>query len=235
VLVTLFSVRGITKRPADLTTVPARLARLRERGGYGRVFGADSHQFRLNPPLTEAEVDGFERAHGVVLPTHYRRFLTDIGNGGAGPDNGVHKLGTTDEDTPWGPDNWPFVGELSAPFPHVREWNPVPFDPDKDDPDDEMLSAIGEEYCATKHVNGAIPICHRGCNLRYWLVISGQEAGHVWYDCRVDWRGLVPVPATWAPRATFADWYCDWLVEAEQKLGVTGQALPDDTSKSGQH
>jgi hypothetical protein len=215
--------RGLTKRPSDISSIPARLARLRANGDDRSVSGADSHRFRVNPPLSEADLADFERRHRIVLPPDYREFLLTVGNGGAGPDCGVHKLGCADEDRPWNPDDW-LIGDLAAPFPHTAEWNPVPFDPDKDDPSDELLSEIEPEYFALKHVNGAIPICHRGCNLRFWLVVTGTEARHVWYDRRVEWRGLIPVPATWAPRATFGDWYCDWLIEAERKAGLTVHA-----------
>ena len=31
-------------------------------------------------------------------------------------------------------------------------------------------------------MNGAIPICHKGCALRQWLVIHGEQRGFVWDD-----------------------------------------------------
>lgn len=44
---------------------------------------------RLNRPAAEADVAAFEREHGVTPPEPYRRFVTDIDDGGAGPSYGL--------------------------------------------------------------------------------------------------------------------------------------------------
>jgi len=53
------------------------------------VFGAEGHDFELNPPLAEAKVEELERRHGIRLPADYRAFITTIANGGAGPGCGL--------------------------------------------------------------------------------------------------------------------------------------------------
>lgn len=63
------------------------------RGAQLRVFGADVHGFRLNPPLPEVDVMAFENTHNVSLPHDFSQFLTKVGNGGAGPFYGVFPLG----------------------------------------------------------------------------------------------------------------------------------------------
>jgi hypothetical protein len=65
-----------------------------------------------------------------------------------------------------------------------------------------------------KLVNGAIPVCHIGCALRRWLVVTGPERGHIWCDDRADQRGLYPLRLHGADRVTFIDWYLDWLRDA---------------------
>ena len=40
---------------------------------------------RLYPCLSLTEIEAFETKCRVTLPTEYRRFLLEIGNGGAGP------------------------------------------------------------------------------------------------------------------------------------------------------
>lgn len=50
-----------------------------------REFGADTHHYQLNAALARANVAAFERAHSVDLPDDYVAFLTELGNGGAGP------------------------------------------------------------------------------------------------------------------------------------------------------
>ena len=44
------------------------------------VFGASSHKYHLNPPVSEAEVLAFEQKYGLTLPEGYRDFLLTIGN-----------------------------------------------------------------------------------------------------------------------------------------------------------
>lgn len=54
------------------------------------VFGAKRHHYRLNPPCPEATVAEFERTNGITLPEDYRRFVTEVGDGGAGPYYGLN-------------------------------------------------------------------------------------------------------------------------------------------------
>ena len=69
-----------------------RLARLKP-----KIFGAEGHGFKLNPPLKEFDVAAFEEKHHIRLPDDYRQFITEIGNDGAGPYFGVFPLGYMDD------------------------------------------------------------------------------------------------------------------------------------------
>ena len=53
------------------------------------MFGANRHQYRLNPPVPESFVRDVEEKCGFTLPSDYRRFITQVGDGGAGPDYGI--------------------------------------------------------------------------------------------------------------------------------------------------
>jgi hypothetical protein len=35
-------------------------------------------------------------------------------------------------------------------------------------------------------------MCHMGCALRVWLVVTGEEAGHLWRDGRTDDSAILP-------------------------------------------
>lgn len=59
-------------------------------------MGAASHRYRAAPRLSEAEVAAFEVAHLVSLPAEYREWITAVGNGGVGPDEGLGPLAEWD-------------------------------------------------------------------------------------------------------------------------------------------
>jgi hypothetical protein len=202
-------------------------ARIRESLGRLRAadsseFGADSHRFLLNKPLTEAVISAFETLHRVRLPEEYRAFLTEVGNGGAGPCYGVFPLGMMDsgfEFAPW-QEEGDFVGVLSKPFPFETEWNDLSGMPSDDllERDEAgywaSLDEFDKYYWGNSFMNGAIPICHEGCALRIWLVVTGPQAGCLWHDGRADRAGLAPLRLDNGNEATFASWYEGWLDKA---------------------
>jgi hypothetical protein len=216
---------------ADFAAIRDGLRRLREATVPLKVFGSEAHGFRTHPPLSEQAVREFEVQHRVTLPLEYRRFLLHVGNGGAGPAYGLFKLGEMDDG--FGHNRWTenggFVGVLSQPFPHTGPWNDLSEEPVYDesrehDPAWEneyqrQMNAWGDRvYWNTANVNGAVPICHRGCALRQWLVVTGPEAGNVWDDHRTDHGGLKPVQQPGRERVTFLPWYRAWLDEALRQL-----------------
>jgi len=198
------------------------LEKLRTAEPIRDFFGSNAHQYILNPTLSEATLQEFETRHAIQLPKEYRCFLLEVGNGGAGPHYGLFKLGETDSG--WGHSSWAesdgFVGDLSESFPHTEPWNDLTGEPDNEKGCEEIyeaqLTAFEERYWASANVNGAIPICHLGCALRQWLVVTGPEAGNVWCDDRADLKGLFPLIGKTGDRVTFYRWYRTWLDEALQ-------------------
>jgi hypothetical protein len=71
-------------------------------------------------------------------------------------------------------------------------------------------------YCV---MNGAVPICHEGCALRIWLVVTGKQAGKLWEDRRSEYGGLRPVRLADGSAATFSQWYNEWLDNCFMKAG----------------
>jgi hypothetical protein len=104
----------------DCGLIRSALRRLRDADPQPEVFGARLHRFVLNPPRAEAEVAAFELAHGIRLPGEYRRFIVEVGDGGAGPHYGLFPLGLympMRELKPWSA-GVGCVGVLAQPFPH---------------------------------------------------------------------------------------------------------------------
>jgi hypothetical protein len=108
-------------RDFDTATIRDDLQRVRIAAPAS--VGSNGHRFTLNAPLVEAEVAAFERQHAISRPVDYRRFLMELGNGGAGPYYGVHPIGAFDGATgeveAWGD----FIGSLAEPFAFREPWN----------------------------------------------------------------------------------------------------------------
>lgn len=199
-------------------------------------FGAKGHWYELNPPLPEEEVALMEAKHRCRFPQEYRQFITEIGNGGAGPAYGVFPLGQQDHghDLSNWEDGYKLIGDLSKPFPLERSWNlPHSFWEQQPDPpegtpiedEDRMWEAwntrLENEYYAPRLTDGAIPICHEGCALRNWLVVTGPLAGTVWRDLRADNGGIHPFLKDDGTPMGFYDWYLDWLHSNLRKVAAS--------------
>lgn len=117
-----------------------------------RVFGADSHNYKLRPTLSEATLRAFETRHNLPLPADYRAFLSEVGDGEAGP---FYGLDTLEEAAQY--------RDLSRPFP-LTQTSPMP---DDDDYADEELP-------------GVLALCHQGCAIYSFLVVRGPAYGTIW-------------------------------------------------------
>ncbi|WP_067388558.1 SMI1/KNR4 family protein [Streptomyces sp. F-3] len=224
--------------------VRERVAAVGARPRSTEVFGALGHGFRLEEPLTAAEPAELETQIGVRLPEDCRQFLLTVGAGGAGPAYGVLPLRRTGAGWRWEGDGADLadLSRLAGPFPvqgpdaaAVRALlDECPEEEDFGGPDGlEEFDARRESWeerwvepmWNPDRTVGAVVICHRGCALREWLVLSGPERGRTWADARADEDGtdLVPRLDASGEPLTFARWYLDWL-EAAERLVLVGDA-----------
>jgi hypothetical protein len=210
--------------------VHKRLQQLARKDTEHKVFGASVHGYRLNPPLPADELAAFEAKHKIALPEDYKLFITEIGNGGAGPFYGLFPFGHHDEG-PW--KIGVLVGDVGKPFPHTKAWNlgddfwakepdfsEALSDEESEQQSEKWNQLLSAKYWAPKVVNGAIPICHLGCLLRQWLVVHGKQRGLVWTDYRFDCEGLFPLTDKAGKQMTFTDWYLDWLKKPKMRVPI---------------
>lgn len=156
------------------------------------MFGADHHQYRLNPPVPESFVREVEEACGFTLPKDYRRFITQVGDGGAGPDYGIHPFRDFWE---WGcaqthnifaeRDRQQFRLSLTRPF------LPRPMLPEE-----QAHSATGNPDHYARHperyfivdlpednsrwcTDGFLELGARGCQWDYGIALNGKQRGRV--------------------------------------------------------
>ncbi|MBT0768443.1 SMI1/KNR4 family protein [Kineosporia sp. J2-2] len=224
---------GVRARVEHLRDVEQR--RRNETGSFEiRVFGSQLHAFGLAPHLDENEIAEAEGQFGIRLPDDYRAFLGEVAAGGAGPYYGLFPLARD------GQGRWGWTGDgaelteitsLAAPFAptdvtrQLREHEAQ--QPDEDDDEDlERWQERAEEILwEPSRSVGALCLCHRGCALRKWLVVSGPRRGQIWDDSRVDGLDLGPDATAEGAPLTFGRWYLDWLETAEAKvLGTADRA-----------
>jgi len=196
--------------------------------GAAGVFGAGAHGFELSDPLTPEELAELEEQLKVRLPEEYREFLLSVGAGGAGPAYGVFPVGRGEDGRwRWNGDGSELVvpERLGEPFPVAEPdpesltvlWAREPREEDFEDAD-EFDAAYGDwdERMADilwseERTVGALCLCHLGCALRQWLVVSGPEAGRMWQDSRADGVALQPLTDDDGTPLTFGDWYLGWF------------------------
>lgn len=149
----------------EVSAFKEKLSRLKETDKDFRVFGAESHRYELFAPLSESRIVEFEKEQNLKLPEDYRLFLTQIGNGGAGPFYGIIPLEKSFAScTP----NESFRWSVEKDVEFVE-------DSDFDEWHD--------------HRRGVLEICEQGCGTFNFLVVNGQSYGTIWTDI---WDKLIP-------------------------------------------
>lgn len=151
-----------------------------------------SRSIAVYSPLSEHDVQAFEREHGVRLPEGYRSFLIHVGNGGRGPDE-LFKLGQYPGDVVPKPE-YVDLRDLHKPFPftEMKVWEG---------------RCSYEEYAEdlSRLHYGNLCLSCGGCAQHYHLIVTGPERGNVWdfaWDC-----GIGPAE----PEPEFLAWYEAWL------------------------
>jgi hypothetical protein len=169
---------------------------------FFRFFGADYHEFRMNPPASARQIEDWELRHRASLPAPYRSFLEQVGNGGAGPYYGLLPLER------WS-DGCSVVGEALEAYPSspclLRERFP-------DDPDREawLVEVGGPDWKDRFNADvwepmaGSLTLCEVGCGGYVYLILNGPLMG------RVCVQEHLFKPSFWH-QLNFLDWYEGWL------------------------
>lgn len=201
-----------------------KLQQLATRDVAFQAFGAAEHQYQLQPCLSPADIAAVEAQYHIRLPSDYAWFLSNIGNGGAGPFYGLYSLQDslevhTDFDSP---------SSLSEPFPLSVATEPNNAGLSALDTAIEMAQAAGNEDLETElyeqyqallfpseWANGYLHLCDYGCGINFFLVIAGADAGVVWENRCVDAMGLLPSTELGnTDKIGFLAWYELWLDNA---------------------
>ena len=191
-----------------------------------QVFGSESHEYQFKPCLSNKDIQVFESRHNITLPSEYRDFILEIGNGGTGPGYGLSGLlGIEYEDVipeKLYQENYEI---LSKPFPLTEAWN----DLDLIVKNNTDFVTNNDAYFDDKFIQGTLTITNYGCGIYAMLVITGQQSGKIWIDDRTNDNGIYPTTLSFCHAfhdinpddfhqdsdeeqpLSFYDWYEDWL------------------------
>jgi uncharacterized protein YijF (DUF1287 family) len=75
-----------------LNRIKKGISEIRDMDPHLEVFGAENHDYELNPCLSPEYIADIEKDLSIQLPEEYSAFLLNAGNGGAGPGNGLFSL-----------------------------------------------------------------------------------------------------------------------------------------------
>ena len=191
-----------------------KLAKKRQVDSNCIAFGVKKHRYELNYPLGKWEVEEIEEKFHIKLPNDYRKFISYIGDGGAGPGYGL----------------FPFRKSLKYLGSKINR--------KKITKDFIRSDELAEDE---RSDSGLLILCEHGCANDTFLVITGKERGHVWE--LIEWAGYIPLlknppklsngiglseqerdkqetewlnklyKASDNEKMTFTDWYKSWLQE----------------------
>ena len=215
----------------QLQRIQQKLAQAKAADKDLEVFGASSHKYHLNPPLTEAEVLAFEKKYGLQLPECYRAFMLTIGDAKAkksdfiaGPYYGLYAFGTSLDSLLYEKIETYLKAPCNlSPDMTKEEWETLsdpllPSEEAEEDDDDKYFAERAKVF------GGLLPLGSQGCTYEHALVLNGKYAGRV---VNVDLDLAQP---KFAFEANFLVWYERYLDEV-----ISGQLLDDRPTWFGYH
>ena len=216
----------------QLIRIQQKLAQAKAADKNLEVFGADAHQYHLNPPVSEEKVRAFEKKYGLQLPECYRAFMLTIGDAKAkksdfiaGPYYGLYAFGTSLDSLLYEKIETYLKAPCNlSPDMTQEEWETLsdpllPSEEEEEEEDDDKYFAE-----RAKVFGGLLPLGSQGCTYEHALVLNGKYAGRV---VNVDLDLLQP---KFAFETNFLDWYERYLDEV-----ISGQLIDDRPTWFGYH
>lgn len=204
---------------SQVERIKMKLKQASRKDSKHKIFGASLHKYKIQEPIPYAKLVEWQTENKVVLPESYARFLTEIGNGGAGPYYGMYSLEKATSYTESDAMNMQCV---LYPNMDKEEWNRLtePLNSDEDISDSEYDAAHN------KVLGGMLCIGTQGCEYDMYLVLEGEHTGKVVYTS--DFHPNIPFFFVYEDN--FLNWYERWLDEIilDYELGWFGSRMPGD-------
>lgn len=176
-----------------------------------KVFGSKKHKYILNPVISLDQIRLFEQKYQITLPKEYVYFLTQIGNGGAGPYYGLYSLETVEQKNYYlkeSVQNPVFIDKTLTP----ELWKEKTQILEDSDCSDEVYDEIESQVAA-----GGLEIGTQGCSYGNILMYKGSETGKIVY---FDWD-ISSESSPYLTGMTFLDWYLSFFEEIAAGHNVT--------------
>lgn len=129
------------------------------------IFGSSTHNYILNPTLTEKQLKEYEKKYTLDIPFEYREFLNKIGNGGCGGFYGLLSL-EDNEDIKVHPEKeFKFTDDKSLNLMKIidsisEKIDINTFEDEEDEIYEEIMSKLLDEA-----TSGIKVLCHEGCGI----------------------------------------------------------------------
>ena len=175
------------------------------------LFGTSKHKYQLNPPVSASFVRTLEEKYGFSLPDDYFQFITEIGDGGAGPGYGIEPFANLVKKSPnqYAEEyQKAYLSSLKNTFSprsmladELEEFAIATKDDYEKNLDKYFVyEKTDEERC---HLDGFYVLGTQGCQWDFGLVTTGEMCGKVLVTDNV---GAYCLEAN-----SFEDFYQNWL------------------------
>jgi hypothetical protein len=196
----------VNKQTDFIEELKSLVAKAKECDKECKAFAAFSHKYEFNPVVTMAEIRAFEKKYNLKLPENYARVLTEVGNGGAGPDYGLYSLIEVENIN----EHW------------LRSYDEILLDKNKKAIKSEWIEMCrlanlndSERYneMLDRMLNGGLVIGTQGCSMYNVVMCKGKHYGKI---AIVD-DGFIEECAPYMSDQTFEDWMLDYFREIVEK------------------
>lgn len=198
----------------QIERVKIKLRLAKNTDSFLEVFGAASHKYTLGKPIKIQSINDFENNYNIKLPETYKKFLTEIGNGGleyknsvvgnsgTGPDYGIFKLGhphhfIVDPSLKY-LEKEPFFNENTK----EDKWEKIYDEMDDNISDEDYDIEVAKAY------SGILNIGFSGCSSYIGIILNGKNKGRI-----VHTYDEIEYCPHFSKETNFLDWYENWLNE----------------------
>ena len=190
----------------QIKRIQQKIIQVRKLDSNREIFGANKHNYHLNPPVSSKCIRCFEERYQIKLPEVYRVFMQQVTNifahvkeNIAGPDYGLYAFGTRVDEFVEDAENYLKKPCILSPEMTDEQWRKLI---------ESYIIAYNPEsnhYNYNEIFSGILPIGTMGCTYYYGLVLTGKYAGRV---VGIDTDLQIPF---FMEEENFLEWYEHYL------------------------